>query len=63
MGRNVWAEESRAEIVLGRGVPEPVAKRLVIVNTIIEQLVKWGLNGGLFRFRFSTLIVYFCGIN
>ena len=24
MGRNVRAEESRAEMVLGRGVPEPV---------------------------------------
>ena len=23
MGRIVWAEESRAEMVLGRGVPEP----------------------------------------
>ena len=27
MGRNVRAEESRAEMVLGRGVPEPFSDR------------------------------------
>ena len=29
MGRNVRAEESRAEMVLGRGVPEPIRPPII----------------------------------
>ena len=32
MGRNVRAEESRAEMVLGRGVPEPLIRQVVTID-------------------------------
>ena len=46
MGRNVRAEESRAEMVLGRGVPEPftgamrnVRGRAMLLDSTVSKLV------------------------
>ena len=44
MGRNVGAEESRAEMVLGRGVPEPVrpvGSALILSSLVFQGPVWW----------------------
>ena len=59
MGRNVRVEESRAEMVLGRGVPEPLKLTRVIVYRIYVKATLEGVYTTLFGklFHVSTTLL------